>query len=160
MPNQRSQFQSSASIQTLTEALAEYYAASPELARGDALSPDARDFFRSHDVVHVVYGCGTSMPDEAVVKLASLFGTTGGFSVLRGYRLHESVDIYRRLPLGGTLIALLASPFIVVRTLVRCSRQHAKWPWSSHEQHMQTPLRELRAQFGIEVAHKSTRSAV
>lgn len=159
IPNQRDQFQSPASIQTLAEALAEYYAANPEIKRGDALSPDARGFFLSHDVVHVMYGCGTSMPDEAVVKLASVFGTTGGFSILRGYRLHESVDIYRHLPLGSTLIALFASPYIIVRTLWRCARQHAKWPWLSHEQYMQTPLRELRAQFGIEVAHKSSRSA-
>ncbi len=160
MSTQRGQFQSSASVQTLAEALAEYHAASPELKRGDALSPEARAFFLSHDVVHVIYGCGTSMPDEAVVKLASVFGTSGGFSILRGYRLHESVDIYRRLPLGSTLIALLASPFIAGRTLWRCARQQAKWPWSGHEQYMQTSLRELREQFGIEVAHKSRRSAV
>jgi hypothetical protein len=146
-------------MQTLAEALAEYYAANPELKRGDVLSPDARAFFRSHDVVHVVYGCGTSMPDEAVVKLASLFGTSGGFSILRGYRLHESVDIYRRLPLGSTIIALLTSPYIIVRMLWRCARQRAKWPWSNHEQYMQTPLRELRAQFGIEVVHGSSTSA-
>jgi hypothetical protein len=79
MPTQRDQFQSPASIQTLAEALTEYYAVNPELKRGDALSPEARAFFRSHDVVHVIYGCGTSMPDEAVVKLASVFGTSGGF---------------------------------------------------------------------------------
>lgn len=147
------QFQSPESTQTLAEALAEYYALHPELKRGDALSPDAKAFFQSHDVVHVIYGCGTSMPDEAVVKLASLFGTSGGFSILRGYRLHESLDIYRRLPLGSTLVALLASPYIVVRTLWRCARQHARWPWSDHAQYMQTPLRELRARFRIAVAH-------
>ncbi|HVN40107.1 MAG TPA: hypothetical protein VMW19_18245 [Myxococcota bacterium] len=145
-------------MQTLAEALAEYYAANPELKRDDALSLDARAFFLSHDAVHVIYGCGTSMSDEAVVKLASLFGTSEGFSVLRGYRLHESVDIYRHLPLGNTFIALLVSPYIIVRTLWRCARQHAKWPWSNHEQYMQTPLRELRAQFGIAVAHGSSRS--
>jgi hypothetical protein len=158
-PTRRDQFQSPASIQTLAEALIEYHAANPELKRGDALSPEARAFFHSHDVVHVIYGCGTSMPDEAVVKLASVFGTSGGFSILRGYRLHESVDIYRRLPLGSTLIALLASPYIIARTLWRCACQRSKWPWSSHEQYMQSPLHELRAQFGIEVAHKSRRSA-
>lgn len=159
MATQRDQFQFSESMQTLAEALAEYYAVNPKLKRGDALSPDARAFFLSHDVVHVMYGCGTSMPEEAVVKLASLFGTSGGFSILRGYRLHESLDIYRRLPLRSTLIALFASPYIIVRTLWRCARQHAKWPWSNHEQYMQTPLRELRAQFGIEVAHGSRGSA-
>jgi hypothetical protein len=147
------QFQSSASTQTLAEALAEYYAANPHLKRDDELSPEARAFFRSHDAVHVVYGCGTSMPDEAVVKLSSLFGTTGGFSILRGYRLHESVDIYLKLPLGSSLIALLSAPYLIVRTLWRCARQPAKWPWSNHEPYLHTPLRELRSRFGIKVAH-------
>jgi hypothetical protein len=111
-----SQFQSFASMQTLAAALAEYYAANPQLKRDDALSPEARDFFLSHDIVHVLYGCGTSMPDEAVVKLSSLFGTNGGFSILHGYRLHESLDIYRKLPLGSTLIGFVAAPYLIVRT--------------------------------------------
>jgi len=153
------QFQSSASRQTLAEGIAEYYSANPQLKRGDDLSLDARDFFRSHDVVHVLYGCGTSMPDEAIVKLASLFGTTGGFSVLRGYRLHDSLEIYLKLPLGSTIIAFLTAPYLIVRTLWRCSRQPAKWPWSNHEQYMQTALCELRTQFGIRVAHASHTSA-
>ena len=146
-----STFQSAASTQTLAEGLAEYYTANPHLKRGDALSPEARAFFLSHDVVHVLYGCGTSMSDEAVVKLSSLFGTDGGFSILRGYRLHESLDIYRKLPLGGALLALVASPWLIVRTFWRCAQQAAKWPWSNYERHMQTPLCALRARFGIKV---------
>jgi hypothetical protein len=42
---------------------------------------------------------------------------------------------------------------IVPRTALRCLRQSARWPWSEHEQHLHTPLRELRRQFGIRVAH-------
>jgi hypothetical protein len=146
-------------MQTLAQGLAEYYAANPHLKRRDDLSPEARDFFRSHDVVHVLYGCGTSMPDEAVVKLSSVFGTTGGFSILRGYRLHDSLEIYLKLPLGSSLIAFLSAPYLIVRTLWRCSRQAAKWPWSNHEQYMHTALRELRTQFGVRVAHASHASA-
>lgn len=79
-------FESPHTTQTLSEGLAEYFAANPMLKReADLLSPQARQFFRSHDAVHVVYGCGTSMSDEAIVKLASIFGTRGGLDVLRGY---------------------------------------------------------------------------
>lgn len=146
-------FQSAASTQTLAEGLAEYYRDNPGLKRDDALSPEARVFFRAHDVVHVLYGCGTSMPDEAIVKLSSVFGSTAGVAVLRGYRLHESLDIYRRLPLGSTLAALAAAPYLILRTIWRCVRQRAKWPWTDHEAHLHTPLHELRARFGIKVAH-------
>lgn len=93
--------------------------------------PKAGEFFRCHDAVHVLYGRGTSMPDQAIVKLASLFGTTGGLSVLRGYRLLESLDIYRKLPPGSTLIALLVAPRLVLRTIWRCLRQRDAWPWDT-----------------------------
>jgi hypothetical protein len=31
-----------------------------------------------------------------VVKIGSLFGTTAGFGALNGYRLHESLEIYKK----------------------------------------------------------------
>jgi hypothetical protein len=153
-PELRHRFQSAHSTQTLAEGLAEYFEAHPALKRdGDLLSPEAKQFFRSHDAVHVVYGCGTTMPDEAVVKLSSLLGTTGGLAVLRGYTHHETLDIYTRLPLGSTLLALLASPYLIVRTLWRCARQTRRWPWVGYEAFLDVPLHELRATFGIRVAH-------
>lgn len=36
------------------------------------------EFFRCHDAAHVVFGCGTGLDDEAVVKIWSFFGTTRG----------------------------------------------------------------------------------
>lgn len=149
---QAHRFESASSTQTLEEGLAEYFAANPALKRGGSLSPEAQEFFRCHDAVHVLYGCGTSMPDEAIVKLASLFGTTGGLSALRGYLLHESLDIYRRLPLASTVVALLSAPYLISRTIWRCVRQRSAWPWAQHEPYMNTPLHELRARFGIKVA--------
>lgn len=147
-------FESRASTQTLAEGLAEYFDAHPGLKREEHLvSAEARQFFRSHDIVHVLYGCGTSMPDEAIVKLASLFGTTGGVQVLRGYTHHETLDIYRRLPLSSTLVALLLSPYLLVRTIWRCIRQPQRWPWADNELYMTHSLAELRSTFGIRVAH-------
>ncbi len=150
----RHQFESALSTQTLAQGLAEYFALNPSLKRQDSLlSPEARQFFRSHDTVHVLYGCGTTMPDEAVVKLSSLFGTTGGMQVLRGYMYYETLDIYAKLPLGSTLLALAIAPYLIVRTLWRCARQSQPWPWTDIEQYMDTPLVALRSRFGIRVAH-------
>ncbi|MBP8310355.1 MAG: hypothetical protein KAY46_23970 [Burkholderiaceae bacterium] len=152
MSGQAHRFESPTSTQTLAEGLAEYFAANPGLKRGESLSAEARAFFQAHDAVHVVYGCGTSMSDEAVVKLASLLGTTGGLSILRGYRLHESIDIYRSLPLGGTLAALARAPYLIARTWWRCWRQHRPWPWSDHDAYMAVPLTDIRERFGITVS--------
>lgn len=154
MRARRHAYESQASSQTLAEGLAEYFAAHPDLKRDADLSTEAaRRFFRSHDVVHVVYGCDTSLPDEAIVKLSSLFGTTGGFGVLRGYALHESMDIYRRLSFLEALRTLALAPWLITRTLWRCMRQRSRWPWDDHAALMGVPLVTLRERFGIRVAH-------
>lgn len=141
------------SSQTLAEGIAEYYAANPGLADARSMTPEARSFFRSHDVAHVVFGCNTDLDDEAVVKLSSIFGTSAGIGVLNGYRLHESVEIYKRLPPGAVLKSIARSIVIVPRTILRCLRQRSRWPWTGFERHLETPLCEIRKQFGIRVAH-------
>ena len=140
------------SEQSLADGLAEYHREHPFLTRGDQLSADAREFFRNHDVVHVVYGCGTSLTHEAVVKLSSFFGTTGGREAIDGYRLNESHDIYKTLRLVDILTTIAHAFIVVPRTLWRCARQTAQWPWAGHEAHLNTPLRDLRARYHIRVA--------
>lgn len=141
------------SSQTLGTGIAEYHEANPGLAKGRGLSPEAKEFFRCHDAVHVVYGCGNTLDDEAVVKISSILGTTGGLGVLRGYTLHESIDIYRALRVSDVFFSILHSVVVVPRTVVRCLRQTERWPWQNFEQYMQVPLREIRTTFGIRVAH-------
>jgi hypothetical protein len=140
------------SSQTLAEGLAEYRALNPQLADLRRMSPEASQFFRCHDVAHVVFGCGTALDDEAVVKIASVFGTTAGFGVLRGYRLHESTEIYRRLRLGEMLNTFVRAFVVVPRTIGRCRRQRARWPWSEHAHHLDRTLADVRREFGITVA--------
>ncbi len=155
MSNAGCSFEAQNATPTFGKGLAEYFDDNPELVRGNALSScDARRFFESHDAVHVVYGCGTSMPDEAVVKLSSIFGTTAGIRVLEGYRLHELLDVCGRLPIGDALRAVVCSADLVPRTIQRCRRQRQRWPWDAFEGHLNMPLGELRAMFGIIAAHR------
>ena len=145
-------YESQESEQTLAEGIAEYYAANPGLADVRDMSTPGQEFFRCHDAAHVIFGCSTDLDDEAVVKIASVFGTTAGLHVLAGYRLHESVQIYRRLRLRAILITLSRSAILVPRTIARCLRQRARWPWSGFERFLGVPLYAIRAEFGIRVA--------
>lgn len=138
---------------TLAEGIAEYHRVNPGLVQGRSISPAAQEFFRCHDAVHVVHGCGTSLHDEAIVKLSSIFGTNGGFGVLKGYQLYESRQIYKKLPVFEVLWTILQSPFIVTRTIVRCLHQRGRWPWDRHEEYLHMPLNEVRKKFNIQVAH-------
>jgi len=144
-------YQNQDSDLTFAEGVAEYYAAHPFLKRGDALSAEARAFFRCHDAIHVLYGCDTTLTQEAIVKLSSIFGTTGGMSVLKGYALHDSIDIYRQLKISDIVATILASFVVVPRTLWRCARQKARWPWSDFTEFETASLAELRRRFGIRV---------
>jgi len=146
-------FQDQDSRLTLRQGLEAYFAANPGLAKGRVLSPEAEVFFRCHDVAHVVFGCDVALNDELVVKIASLLGTTAGFGVLKGYRLHESLRIYGKLRVGDVLLSILCSVVIVPRTAVRCLGQRARWPWDGYQQYLDTPLGEIRRSFGILVAH-------
>ena len=145
-------FENQDSAQTLEQGIAEYHTANP-WAKGRALSPEAREFFRCHDTVHVVFGCGNTLDDEAVVKISSIFGTSGGFGVLRGYGLHESLDIYRKLRVSDILRSIVHSVVLVPRTMIRCLRQRRRWPWANFETYARVPLRQIREEFGIRVAH-------
>lgn len=149
-------FEGQAAEMTLAEGLAEYYATNPGLKRGEALPPPARDFFRCHDAVHVVFGCGTALADEAVVKLSSIFGTTGGFAVLRGYALYDSLDIYRSLSLREIFATIATAPILVPRTIWRCLRQPKRWPWSDFTPLLDRSLDELRRDYRIAVARPPT----
>lgn len=121
------------SPQTLAEGISEYYAANPGLRKGRAMSPEAQHFFRCHDAAHVIFGCSTSLDDEAIVKIASIFGASEGLRVLRGYRLHESLQIYKQIRLGAALTSIARSVVLVPRTVLCCLRQRSKWPWADYE---------------------------
>ena len=146
-------FEHQDSSQTLEDGIAEYHRANPGLVKGRALSPQAREFFRCHDAVHVVFGCGNALDDEVVVKIASILGTSGGIGVLRGYRLHESLDIYRKLRAGDVLRSMARSVILVPRTVIRCLRQTRRWPWDDFDRYAGVPLAKIREEFGIRVAH-------
>ena len=137
---------------TLSAGLAEYQRAHPFLKRGNTLSAEAQDFFRCHDIVHVIYGCDTSLNQEAVVKLSTFFGTTAGFGALQGYRLFESLDIYRSLRANDILSTMIASVVILPRTVWRCAQQKQRWPWDGHGAWLDKPLAEIRNTFRIKVA--------
>jgi hypothetical protein len=142
------------SRQTLAEGIVEYRQ-SLGSTRPRIGSTEALEFFRCHDAAHVIFGCGNSLNEEAIVKISSILGTSGGFAVLTGYLLHESLQIYRKLQAGDVLVSLIQSAYLMPRTMFRCARQHHRWPWSDFAAFLPVPLVEIRNRFGIRVAHSS-----
>jgi hypothetical protein len=135
---------------TLAEGLREYYASRDGLVSGRGISPEAREFFRCHDAAHVVFGCSTALLDEAVVKVWSFLGTTGGRAVFRGYRLPESKEIYERITWRDTAATALRAAGALPLVVWRCLRMRKRWPWADFERHLGTPLRAIRSEYGIQ----------
>lgn len=141
------------SSQTLAQAIQEYNAVHARQLRTRHLSAAAVEFFRCHDVVHVVFGCDITLRDEAIVKINSVFGTTAGLGVLRGYSLAESKEVYETLKLGEILTTTIASFVLIPRTIWRCRRMEQRWLWDDFDPYWNIPLNQIRRQFGIRVAH-------
>jgi hypothetical protein len=75
MDNQnRPDYMSSNSIQTLREGLAEYYALNPNVTPHETQPAEFGKILHAHDVGHVIYGCDTGMFDE--LKILPLFWWT------------------------------------------------------------------------------------
>ena len=143
------QFPRSDTPLTLAEGLHEYYASRTGLVDGRGASPEAREFFLCHDAAHVVFGCTTTLQDEAIVKIWSFLGTTAGLRLVRAYRLPESQDIYEQLQWGEIVRTTFRSFLVVPIVVWRCIRMREKWPWSDFESYLGQTLSEIRREFGI-----------
>ena len=64
---------------TLREALKKFNSINAEYFSSRDISPEALEFFRRHDIAHVIFDCNTTLLGEGKVKLWTVFGTTLGF---------------------------------------------------------------------------------
>jgi len=137
---------------TLREGIEKFCKKNAALFSERDLSPEAEKFFLYHDTAHVVFGCGTSLFGEGIVKIFTIWGTTLGFwGHLAGYSEANAFSLFRQYSVRhlarniGRLI--LAGP----RAIVRARRMTKPWPWSDHSQYLDMPLEDIRREFNIKV---------
>ncbi|MEL6363038.1 MAG: hypothetical protein AAFR21_18375 [Pseudomonadota bacterium] len=147
------EYQKQNSVQSLSEGIAEYFLEHEQYFGSRKMTSEAVEFFRCHDVAHVVFGCDISLNDELVVKISSMFGTTAGFGVLRGYNLAESKEVYDELGVFDALRTAAKSIVLIPMTLWRCFCMRKRWCWDNFDDYLELPLNQLRDHFGVRVAH-------
>jgi hypothetical protein len=137
---------------TLGDGLAEYYAQIPELTNPSHLPPEEAAFFRAHDATHVVFGCDISPVEELWIGAWTWAGTSATLrDILRYARSREVSRIRREFGyLQGMRLFLRELPRLlrIIRLAQRMSR---RWPLLGHEAYLQRPLREIRAEFNIDI---------
>lgn len=132
---------------TLAEGLAEYRLRHPARNLEGAMPPRAAQIFHAHDLCQVVFGCDTTVEQDAMADAWTLFGTDAGMWALMQYR---------RLPAARANPGMLRFLLDTTRALPRLQRvaRHArgmrrKWPFLGGRAYEHWPLDRIRASFGI-----------
>ena len=115
-------------------------------------SDEAKAFFHSHDIAHVLFGCDISLFGEGAVKIWTIFGTNLGFwNHLRGYQDANALELSKSFGfihiLKNILVLIASIPVIIVRA----TKMNKPWPWSEFDSYMDTPIEEIRREFNIKV---------
>ncbi len=117
------------------------------------ISKEARAFFKSHDIAHVLFGCDISLYGEGSVKIWTIFGTTLGFwKHLNGYQEANAFALSRHFTLVHVLKDLLKLLSSIPLLIIRAKRMHKPWPWTEFEPYLDTPpIEDIRKEFNINV---------
>jgi hypothetical protein len=147
-------YQRQDSYQTLAEGLEEYYAANADkVIRPRDLPPESVELFLSHDMCHVIFGLNTSLDDEALADMRTLFSCDVG---VRHYYAYLSQDkqakaLFKELGyFKSALVTTLAIPRIC-RAAAEAWRMKKRWPWRPPKSFLNRSLADLRREFGIRV---------
>ena len=130
---------------TLREELRALLCSQPRTVDERPVTAEVAQFFRCHDTAHVIFGCDTSLFGEGVVKLFTIWGTTLGFrGHLAGYAEADAFDLFRQYSARHLSQQIGSLVRVLPEARRRARRMHAPWPWSEHEQWLDTPIAEIR----------------
>lgn len=118
----------------------------------DWVSSEARAFFESHDVAHVLFDCDVSLLGEGAVKIWTIFGTDIGFwRHVKEYREASAFALSTHFgwmhAMGNTIKLLPSIPLIIARA----KRMSKPWPWMGFGRYLNTPICEIRKEYNIDV---------
>lgn len=137
---------------TLEQGLAKFAAKNSKFFAKKAMSPEGAAFLQCHDVTHVVFGCGTTIYGEGVVKIWTTFGTTLPFwQVVRGYNDASAFELARMYSFGHVVKNIFSLLIAIPSVIIRAKHMAKPWPFTEYEAYLQVPLSEIREEFGIEV---------
>lgn len=116
------------------------------------ISREAKNFFKSHDIAHVLFGCDISLFGEGSVKVWTIFGTTLGFwNHISAYKEASAFELSRNFSLAHFVSNIFKLLLSIPVLIVRARNMNKSWPWSEFEPYLDTPISEIRKEFNIQV---------
>lgn len=116
------------------------------------MSPEMRTTFESHDAVHVLFACGTTIQDEIAAHVWMVFGTTAKLS-----EMHRAVaNREHRHVLSGIGHFKLLRVWVgclpqIFKIIAKCLRMKKRFPLEELSRLKEQPLCEIRYEYGIVV---------
>jgi len=118
----------------------------------DDSSNEAKAFFESHDIAHVLFGCDITLYGEGAVKIWTIFGTTLGFwKHIRGYQDANAFELSKNFTLVHIVKNIFRFLFSIPIIIIRAKQMHKKWDWTEFEPYLDTSISEIRKEFNIKV---------
>ena len=150
----RGHYQLPDSSMTLRDGLAEYYRVNPGLSDpAEIADPKSAAYFHNHDCTHVVFGTHTGYLNEGVNDLWTILGVDLRFrDYVAGFvASDESKEIMKQFEPRSLARALWRSLCLTPEIWRRTRAMTRKWPWVPKQELMDRPLKEIRAEFAIDV---------
>lgn len=119
------------------------------------MSPEAQEFFRCHDVAHVVFGCDTSIFGEGILKIFTIFGTSLGFwKHLAGYAEADAFALFRQYSWRHLVRHIFKLVINVPRAFMHAKQMSKPWPWADHSAYLDRSIEDIRRAFNIKVVRR------
>ncbi|MFN3945297.1 MAG: hypothetical protein ACK4K7_10235 [Allosphingosinicella sp.] len=125
-----------------------------------SVAPEVERSMTAHDAVHVIFACDTSDRGEAIAHAWMLLGTTvthRQLSEVMGTGDHRT--FVREIGHARRMRALLSALPAVAVAAFRARRMTKRWSWTDYDRYLDTPLVEIRREFGVRVSPPPTGSA-
>ena len=136
---------------TLREALKAFRDREDLSEKTDKARPEARLHMDRHDTAHVVLGLNTSLRQEALVDLWTIFGTDARWQDMTAYlRLAEEMEIIRQIGWVGMTVSTLRAVWDMPGVVYHTRHQKRKWPWRDYHELLDEPIAALRLSYGIQ----------
>lgn len=139
------------STQTLREGIA-------ELRRVEGADADAAEHFApellhdidTHDAIHVLFACPTTLAGEIIAHVWTAFGTTASLHDMHRVNAHrDHRAVLAQIGHARLLRTWLKNLPRIVTTLLNSHRMTCRWPVEEMSASLDRRLCDLRAKFGI-----------
>jgi len=150
---ERKRYQAQNSTQTLREGLAEFRSGFANVIDDAHMSSEeAKRLFHCHDLCHVVFGCDTTVGNEGMVDVWSIFGSDIGLDDYRRFvKLPEGQAALKGAGITRALLESIQASPKLFDAFMRAREMKKKWPFHDPDAYLDRPLVEIREEFNIHV---------